>query len=182
MFIEVILPVPLADTYTYSVPPEMQNLIAPGLLVLVEFGKNKHYSGVVASIHQIPVVSKYEIKPILVIESTSPILRHPQLRFWEWLSQYYICKQGEIYKAVLPSGFRTESTVQYIPKKETYVKLTTPYLEEENLSAAFESLKKAPKQECLLLAYLEYSQVFSNHENKEISQKELLEKSKSTSI
>ncbi len=178
MFIEVILPVPLSDTYTYSVPEEMQQQIAPGCLVLVEFGKNKHYSGIVAFIHQIPPVSDFEIKPILAIENSQPVLRRPQLRFWEWLSQYYICKLGEVYKAVLPSGFRTESAAKYTQKKETYVQLTPSYLEdEEKLSDAFNSLKRAPKQEKLLLAYLEYSQVFSSREHKEISKKELLEKS-----
>ncbi|MDR0230727.1 MAG: primosomal protein N' [Dysgonamonadaceae bacterium] len=176
MFIEVILPVPLSDTYTYSVPEEMQNSISPGCLVLVEFGKNKHYSGIIASIHQISPVSDFEIKPILAVESQS-ILRRPQLRFWEWLSQYYICKQGEVYKAVLPAGFRTESSSKYIQKKETFVNLTSLYLEEDNLSKAFDSLKRAPKQEKLLLAYLEYSQAFSSKDCKEISKKELLEKS-----
>ena len=176
MFIEVILPVPLSDTYTYSVPAEMQNNILPGCLVLVEFGKNKHYSGIVAFIHQIPPVLTFEIKPVLAIESQS-ILRRPQLRFWEWIAQYYICKQGEVYKAVLPSGFRAESSSKYIQKKETFVRLMPLYLEEDNLSEAFDSLKKAPKQEKLLLAYLEYSQAFSNKEYKEISKKELLDKS-----
>ena len=177
MFIEVILPVPLSDTYTYSVPAEMKNNISQGCLVLVEFGKNKHYSGIVAFIHQISPVSKFEIKPILAIESQS-ILRRPQLRFWEWIAQYYMCRQGEVYKAVLPSGFRTESSSKYTQKKETFVRLTSTYLNnEDNLVNAFNSLKKAPKQEKLLLAYLEYSQIFSNRAHKEISKKELLTKS-----
>jgi len=118
MFIDVILPVPLSDTYTYFVPAEMQSDVSPGCLVLVEFGKNKHYSGIVAFIHQIPPVSDFEIKPILAIESQS-ILRRPQLRFWEWLSQYYICKQGEVYKAALPTGFRTNGSSKKTRKKKT---------------------------------------------------------------
>ncbi len=173
LFIEVILPVPLSDTYTYSVPAEMQSNISPGCLVLVEFGKNKHYSGVVAFIHQTPPISDFEIKPILAIENQS-VLREPQLRFWEWIAQYYMCKQGEVYKAVLPSGFRTESSLKYTQKKETFIRLTSLYLGKENLSDAFKLLKRTPKQEKLLLAYLEYSRVSSN---KEISKKELLEKS-----
>ena len=108
MFVEVVLPLPLADTYTYSVPPEMENRVAPGVLVLVEFGKSKRYSGIVAYIHRIKPELGFEIKPILAVESPHPILRRPQLRFWEWLSQYYLCKLGEVYKAVLPSGFRYE--------------------------------------------------------------------------
>jgi len=180
MFIEVILPVPLADTYTYSVPPEMEHQIASGSLVLVEFGKNKHYSGIVAFIHQITPVTHFEVKPILSVENSQPVLRRPQLRFWEWLSQYYLCKQGEVYKAVLPAGFKAESSVKYSQKKETYIQLSESYRKDkDSLSSVFDSLKKAPKQEKLLLAYLEYSRIISNQEHREISKKELLEKSRS---
>ncbi len=181
MFVEVILPVPLSDTYTYSVPEEMQNQIASGSLVLVEFGK-KHYSGIVSYIRQIPPVTlQFEIKPVLALESVHPVLRRPQLRFWEWLSQYYICKLGEVYKTVLPSGFRSESSVNYTHKKETFVKLNNSYTKEDDLGKAFDLVKRAVKQEKLLLAYLEYSQIFTYREQKEISKKELLDRSVSVS-
>jgi len=180
MFIEVILPVPLADTYTYSVPQEMEHLVVQGSLVLVEFGKNRHYSGIVAYIHQIAPETHFEIKAILSIESASSVLRQPQLRFWEWLSRYYICKQGEVYKAALPSGFKTESSAKYSQKKETFIQLSESYRnDKDSLSSVFDSLKRAPKQEKLLLSYLEYSCVISNQEHREISKKELLEKGRS---
>ncbi|GHS91664.1 primosomal protein N' [Bacteroidia bacterium] len=188
MFVEVVLPVPLADTYTYSIPREMEKQVVPGIMVLVEFGKNKHYSGIVTYIHQIKPNSLFEIKPILAVESAKPVLRRPQLRFWEWLSQYYLCKLGEVYKAVLPSGFRTESASNYKRKKEIFVRFTPKYNDKEKLLEAFESVKRAVKQEQLLLAFIEYSKMpasDSGFEQKkdagksknEISKKELLYKS-----
>ena len=177
MFIEVVLPVPLANTYTYSVPPEMQSQIATGCMVLVEFGKNKHYTGIVASIHLVEPDTSFEIKPVLAIESNYPVLRRPQLRFWEWISQYYLCKLGEVYKAVLPAGFKSESASSYTQKKEIYIRLHPDYLDESNLEQAFKSVRKAPKQEKLLLACIEYSNAFIPGQYKEISKKELLERS-----
>ena len=68
MYIEVIIPVPLADTFTYFVPPEMEAQIVSGSLVLVNFGKNKQYSGIVSHIRQVPPEHIEKIKPILSIE------------------------------------------------------------------------------------------------------------------
>ncbi len=181
MYIEVILPVPLSDTYTYFVPESLQNQITPGVLVLVEFGKNKHYSGLVSYIHQVDRTSSFEIKSIIAVESQQSILRRPQLRFWEWIAHYYLCTLGEVYKAVLPSGFRFESANNYKEKSESFVRLAPLYIQEqERLSEVFETLKKAPKQEHLLLAYIECSQLFVPGEKKEISRHELLNKSQSS--
>ncbi len=177
MFIEVILPVPLADTYTYSVPPELEKQVFCGSMVLVEFGKNKHYSGVVAYIHLVEPSSAYEIKPILAVENSKPVLRRPQLRFWEWISQYYLCKLGEVYKAVLPSGFRSESSTNYKQKKETFIRFTEKYTNKDHLHTAFDQVKRAFKQEQLLLAFIEYSRIFSTASGTEVSRKQLLAKS-----
>ncbi|MDR1370020.1 MAG: primosomal protein N' [Dysgonamonadaceae bacterium] len=180
MFVEVVLPIPLADTYTYSIPPEMEKSVAPGIMVLVEFGKNKHYSGIIAYIHPIDPESRFEIKPIIAIESNQPVLRRPQIRFWEWLSHYYLCKLGEVYKAVLPSGFRTESSTNYKQKKETFVRFTEKYNDNNRLCEAFDLVKRAIKQEKLLLSYIECSKISGfekKKEIKELSKKELLSKS-----
>jgi primosomal protein N' (replication factor Y) len=118
MFIEVILPVPLADTYTYSVPPEMESQIATGVFVSVNFGKNNRYSGVVCHLWQTPPESPREIKPILAVEQENVVIRESQIRFWKWLSQYYLCKLGEVYKAAFPSGMRPQSTVSTRKKTE----------------------------------------------------------------
>jgi primosomal protein N' (replication factor Y) len=169
MYIEVILPAPLADTYTYFVPPEMEPQMVPGILVEVEFGKNKHYSALVGYIRQLPPESIQGIKPVLAVETDYPVVRRPQIRFWEWISQYYLCRLGSVYSAALPSGLRADSTVSYTAKKETFVRFA-PGITMEN---AFQSVKRSPKQEALLLSFVRYSQTGKG----EIAKKELLAKS-----
>ena len=178
MYIEVILPVPLADTFTYFVPPEMEAQIVSGSLVLVNFGKNKQYSGIVSHIKQIPPENIEKIKPIAAVESLKPITRRPQLRFWEWLSNYYLCKLGEVFKIALPAGFRSERAISYSEKKETFIRLTHSYNSNESIINAFNKVKRAAKQEQLLLAFIQFAKGNNNSE-KEISKKELLIKSES---
>jgi len=172
MYVEVILPVPLADSYTYSVPPEMEAKISPGVLVTVEFGKSKKYSGIVGYIRQIPPESTDKIKPVLIVETGQPVVRRPQIRFWEWISQYYLCKIGEVYNAALPAGLRSDSTFTYSAKKESYIRLSTCY-RNNNLDEAFQKIKRYAKQEELLLAFVQHSHAVEG----EIAKKELLMKS-----
>jgi primosomal protein N' (replication factor Y) len=178
MYIEVVLPVPFSDTFTYFVPPEMEAQITTGSLVLVPFGKTKQYSGIVSHIRQIPPETTLVLKPVLAVENSRPVIRRPQLRFWEWISTYYLCKTGEVYKAVLPAGFRSGTATAYSEKKEIYVRLTSPYENEANLPEAFEKLKRAAKQEQLLLAFFQFAPS-SGTAAKEIPKKELLLKAHS---
>jgi primosomal protein N' (replication factor Y) len=171
MYIDVILPLPLAATFTYFVPPEMEAQIVSGSLVLVNFGKNKQYSGMVSHIRQIPPENIENIKPIIAVENPKPMIRRPQLRFWEWISTYYLCKLGEVFKIAIPAGFRSERTTTYSEKKETFIRFS-PLCQ---LTEAFEEVKRAKKQEQLLLVFIQ----FANSE-KEISKKELVLKSGSS--
>jgi primosomal protein N' (replication factor Y) len=175
MYIEVILPVPLADSYTYFVPPEMETQISQGVLVTVEFGKSKKYSGIVGYIRQIPPESLYKIKPILAVETGQPLVLMPQIRFWEWLSQYYLCRLGEVYNAAIPSGLRGDSPYAYSARKETFIRLSDCY-ENKNLDEAFLKIKRSAKQEELLLAFIQHSHATRG----EIAKKELLAKTQAT--
>ncbi|MDR1610105.1 MAG: primosomal protein N' [Candidatus Symbiothrix sp.] len=184
MYIEVILPVPLADSYTYFVPPEMEAQIGPGVLVTVEFGKSKKYSGIVGYIRQIPPESLDKIKPILAVETEQPVVRRPQIRLWEWLSQYYLCKLGEVYHAAIPSGLRSDSSLAYSARKETFVRLSANYglqvtkqrSTSVNYEEAFRKIKRSAKQEQLLLAFIQHSHAAKG----EIAKKELLAKCQAT--
>jgi len=182
MYVEVIIPVSAGNTYTYCVPPELQNKIKQGCLVLVEFGR-KHYSGIVADIRMNIPPPDFQIKPILLLESEEPVVRSYQLQFWDWLADYYLCTRGEVYKAVLPSGFRSERSSKYKPKTETYIRLAPDYLkDEEALLTSLEKMKRAPKQEKLLLEFLDRSGSFSE-QPKEVSKKKLVsDKSKEAAL
>ncbi|MDR2086059.1 MAG: primosomal protein N', partial [Dysgonamonadaceae bacterium] len=109
------------------------------------------------------------------------ILQGPQLRFWEWLSTYYLCSVGEIFKAVVPAGFHSERAQVYSPKTDTFVRLTPACATLDSINEAFELVKKAPKQEHLLLSFIQSAAIDDARipENGEVRKKELLEKSNS---
>ncbi|MCC8145395.1 MAG: primosomal protein N' [Bacteroidales bacterium] len=180
MYIEVVLPVLIADTFTYFVPPEMEAQIVSGSMVCVPFGKNKQYSGLVSHIRLIPPENIQSIKPIVAVENTNPVIRRPQLRFWEWISDYYLCSLGEVYKAVLPAGFRLEKSA-YNEKKETFVRYSSEYRNPEKLPEAFIKTKRAAKQEQLLLAFVQLIKT-KKPASEGISKKELLLKSHSSDL
>lgn len=108
MLIQVILPLPVQGTFTYSVPDNNRDFVGIGIRVLVQFGRKKYYTAIVAGVEQAPP-KNYEVKPIMAVLDPHPALRYPQLKFWEWIADYYLCSVGEVMKAALPTGLKIES-------------------------------------------------------------------------
>lgn len=108
MLIQVILPLPIQEKFTYEVPADVQDSIGMGTRVLVQFGRKKYYTGIVAGLDQRPPQA-YEVKKIMAVLDPHPALRYPQLKFWEWISEYYLCSVGEVMKAAIPTGLKLES-------------------------------------------------------------------------
>lgn len=108
LFAEVILPLPLGGTFTYSIPSLMQDELEVGQRVVVQFGKRKLYTGIVHSIHdhQKPDM---EIRALLEIVDPAPVVLKTQLDLWEWVSKYYLCSIGEVMRAALPAGLKLSS-------------------------------------------------------------------------
>lgn len=107
MFAEIIVPLPLYGTYTYRIPPEIEGTVQVGSRVLVQFGKKKFYTGLVSSLHN--VTPAYEVKDIVSVLDPKPLVKYPQLKIWNWISEYYLCSVGEVYKAAVPTGLKPES-------------------------------------------------------------------------
>ncbi len=108
-YADVILPLPLENSYTYSIPPDLEQTVIPGCRVIVHFGKKRYYTAIVMDVHERRADSQYETKEIYALLDATPVLRRPQLRFWKWIASYYLCKLGDVYKAALPSGLKLES-------------------------------------------------------------------------
>mgnify|MGYP000936501189 CR=1 FL=1 len=108
-YADVILPLPLENSYTYRIPEDLERAVTPGCRVIVHFGKKRYYTAIVMEVHDREPVSDFETKEIYALLDATPVLRRPQLRFWKWISSYYICKLGDVYKAALPSGLKLES-------------------------------------------------------------------------
>ena len=108
-FAEVILPLPLANTFTYSIPEAMVCFIKVFCRVVVPFGHKHFYTGVVTEIHDKRPDEGYEIKEIFVLLDEKPVIGASQLTFWKWISTYYLCSLGEVCRAALPTGLKLES-------------------------------------------------------------------------
>ncbi len=240
-FAETLLPLAIPGTYTYRIPDGLQ--LSIGMRVLVPFGRKKIFTAIIASLHD-REPKGYDVKEILGTLDDKPILRHPQLDFWQWIADYYLCSMGEVYKAAVPSGLKVESetiisvnpdfeesepglltdrervildftaqrgrvqiaeiakatgfkTVErnvshlleldamhvservidnYRPKTEACVRLTIARDDEQSMHQFFDQLKRAPKQESLLLAYLDMSRWLQGGELKEVSKEKLLKR------
>lgn len=241
-FAETLLPLAIPGTYTYRIPEDMK--LSIGMRVLVPFGRKKIFTAIVVMLHD-KEPKGYDVKEILGTLDDKPILRHPQLDFWQWIADYYLCSVGEVYKAAVPSGLKVESettisvnpdfeesepgqlsdrervildftaqrgrvqiaeiakatgfkTVErnvshlldidalhvservidnYRPKTEACVRLTIARDDEQTLHQYFDQLKRAPKQESLLLAYLDMSRWLQGGELREVSKENLLKRS-----
>lgn len=119
-YVDVILPLPLPKSFTYSLPEEGAEEVTMGYRVIVPFGRKKFYTAIVCNVHYC-APTEYEVKEISALLDASPILLPAQFKFWEWLAEYYLCTQGDVYKAALPSGLKLESEtiVEYNPDFET---------------------------------------------------------------
>lgn len=246
-YADVILPLPLENSYTYSIPPDLEAAVIPGCRVIVHFGKKRYYTAIVMEVHTRKPDTGFETKEIYALLDATPVLRRPQLRFWKWIASYYLCKLGDVYKAALPSGLKLESETAVIykedfeadiplrpneqmvldafkgvvrltlselekktglrnvvpvvaslmargavevneemkrgfrPKMQTFIRLSEAYRKEEKLQEAFLAFKRATKQERLLVCYLDLSHALNPALSKEVSKKELLERSECSS-
>jgi len=124
-FIDVILPIPLQKLFTYKITEAEASFLKKGMRVAVEFGKSKIYTALVYKIHQTPPIG-YVAKEIYQILDDIPVVNKIQINHWEWISSYYMCSLGEVYRAALPSAFLLES--------ETEVQLVKGFTNEAGLS------------------------------------------------
>ena len=169
-YADLILPLPLQGTFTYALPATMQSAVKVGMRVLVPFGRNKTYLGIVARLHD-EQPQGYEVKSVAQLMDADPIVTPEQLRLWQWIADYYLSPIGDVYKAALPAGLKAEDG--YHPKTETYIRLTAAYQNEKALHVALNILGRAPKQLEAFTAYLELSGWDQIEQGKEIETEEI---------
>lgn len=246
-YIDVILPLPLGGTFTFSVPDVWAEKVRTGMRVVVPFGKKKMYTAIVSIVHTHQPDLIYEIKVIICLLDESPVLRYPQLKFWDWMSAYYQAYPGDIFQAAVPSGLKIESETQvcinpdfetensltekeirildalsdgkpqnvnelikstsinnilptlktlldkgaveinetltekFRAKTETYIRLTPEAGNEDKLRQIFDELGRAKKQLDVLMMYIDLSKCLTPGKQREVSRKELMEKTNASS-
>lgn len=134
-FADVILPLPLEGTFTYSLPKSFSSLVQVGCRIIVPFGTAKYYSAIVMKLHD--DIPTYTTKVALELLDSSPIVTTEQLKLWGWIAEFYLCTIGDVYKAALPGGLKleSESSVMY---NEEFIADNTLSPSEEKIIQALE--------------------------------------------
>ena len=183
MYADIVLPLPLDGLFTYSVPAQLSEQAEAGRRVLVPFGRNKSYVGIIAEIHN-RKPEGFQVKDILQVLDAQPILQEQQYRLWSWIADYYMSPIGEVYKAALPAGLKAEDG--YKPRTETFIRLTPQFQNEPTLHVALNMLQRATKQLDAFTCYLALSRWDSIEGNEtresvlEITREELMNVSGAT--
>ena len=115
-WVEVILPLAVPKTYTYAVPEKLIKKIQIGCRAEVVFGKNKKYAGIIKSIGK--EKPPYETKEILNVIDDEPVIYLKQLQLWKWMSEYYMCSEGEVMAAALPTHLKLSREANLIYNEE----------------------------------------------------------------
>ena len=152
-YVDVILPLPLDGTFTYSIPEGMEEKVVAGMRVLVPLGKSKKYIAMVADVHS--EKPDFNCKPIEAVLDSYPSLLSQQYRLWQWISDYYMSPLGDVYNAAMPAGMK--STEKFKPKMELYVELASSYRNEQALHVALNMVQRALKQSKTLTTFLALS-------------------------
>ena len=152
-YVDVILPLPLEGTFTYSVPEPMETQVRMGVRVLVPLGRSNTYTAMAGRLHS--EKPEFETRPIIQVIDAEPVLIEQQLRLWQWISTYYMSPIGDVFKAVLPAGLKAEEN--YRPKTVRCVTLPANLRSEQSLHMALTILKRALKQHQTFSTYLELS-------------------------
>ena len=152
-YVDVILPLPLDGTFTYSVPDGMEGKVVPGVRLLVPLGKSKKYIAMATRLHDDKPA--FSCKPVEAVLDNTPSLLPQQMRLWQWIGYYYMAPLGDVYNAAMPGGLK--STVKFKPKMELYVELASTYRSEQALHVALNLVQRALKQAKTLTTFLSLS-------------------------
>ncbi len=152
-YVDVVVPLPLEGTFTYSVPDNLIDKVQFGVRVAVTFGTSKVHTAIVVCIHN--DTPAFKVKEIIAVIDNTPMLIQQQYKLWQWISSYYLAFIGDVYNAALPAGLKVEEN--YKPRTETYIDLCEPYKNEQALHLALNLLKRAPNQQEVLMNFLHIS-------------------------
>ena len=113
MYAEIIIPLALPKNYTWAIPTELAEGVMIGMRVEVMLGANKRYAGIIKHILS-EKPAGFNPKPILGVLDDEPIVYPAQLALWEWMAGYYMCTEGEVMQAAVPSHLKISSESIFI--------------------------------------------------------------------
>lgn len=108
LFVDVLLPLSLPGYYTYEVPAALEPYLKERSRVIVQFGPKRFYTGIAMALHNNRPAYEH-IKPITDLLDAEPVITEVQINFLKWMARYYLCYEGEVLQAMLPSGLKITS-------------------------------------------------------------------------
>jgi len=184
LFADIIIPVAIKGRFTYSIPERLAARAKTGTRATVQLGNKKLYTGIICRVHNETPEYK-NIRPLIDVTDNESLVNEKQLRFWRWLSDYYMCTEGEVMNAALPSVFLPEGVTsspmpeRYKPREETYIILSKQYSDDE-LNSLLDMMKKAPGQTSLINTFLYMTGYTAGSELTPVRKSLLLKESGST--
>ena len=152
MFVEIVFPLPFRKAFTYSVPKELQEFAKVGVRAVAPFGK-RTLTGFIINIPSAISLKKDEVKPITDILDDKPIFTNKTLKFYEWISEYYLCSLGEAIKLLVPQGTDVETKRKIIVDKDFVTDLLSK--EKKKDSIKFKILVELSKRDELNFSLLQ---------------------------
>lgn len=138
------MPLALQQIYTYALPQDCPLNPQPGLRVLVPLGKKKIYTGIITRIYAAAETDlQMNYKEIFCFLEDYALVTLVQLKFWAWLSDYYMCTQGEVMKAALPAALKPESETRISLNKDFVAARQLPSLQQRILDLLFDGKPKS---------------------------------------
>ncbi len=138
VFVEVALPVPMRQTFSYQVPEANVSQIQLGLRVKVPFGRQQ-LVGLITAINNECDVPANKIKPFTALLDDKPLLPTSLYKLTLWAARYYFASQGQMLSQALPVALRKGLSAQ--PQTVTFY-----CLNETGKQVDVSVLKRAPAQ------------------------------------
>lgn len=151
MFCQVVFPLPFRNAFTYSITDELIDSVKIGVRVVAPFGK-RVLTGFVIGLQETSDI-KEKIKPIRDVLDVSPIFDKPALKFYEWLSEYYLSSLGEALRNSVPYGTEIELKRKVVCDKDFCEKLHS--LEKKKSSLRAKLLNALSQKEIYSLSQLQ---------------------------
>jgi len=147
VYAEVVLSLPLTQTFTYIVPDAYQNLAKIGSRVLVPFHR-RSLTGFIVGLRKRRKTKDYDLREIQDVLDAKPIFSPDFLSFTQELSAHHFSSWGEMLQSSLPPS--------YVPKSRTRVGLT----EQGKLAIQHDSLSEEERRVLRLLQRGFYSRAY----------------------
>ena len=145
VLVDVALPLPLEQTFTYRVPPGLRHAAEVGGRAVVPF-RGRSLTGVI--VEEGGPADEFDggfhLKDLKRLLDERPALPKSLLRLTHWMAEYYVCSWGEALNAALPPGGKDVS-----PKRERYLRLAAPHRTPEAARALKEEVRGAKQKAAL---------------------------------